>query len=301
MNRIDTEKLRDTITGLISEWDGTYGVAVHDLDDPSVMMAVGGTQFLPTASTIKVPILVELLRQAEAGDLSLQSEVELVEDEQLGGSGILKSLSPGLRLTLRDAAMLMIVLSDNTATNLVLDAVGGVDPVNDAMNELGFSRIRLHNRIDFELIGPDVRRLGEAEPVQMSELANRIARGTAFSKGVSLQAEAMMSEQQYLDQVPRYFDYNPYWRELNQESSLGVACKTGFFTGTRVDVGIVRFEPGGGFSYCVANHECDDESFLPEAEGVRRNGLIGREVLNVWWPDAAGPAPVISLPEEADW
>jgi beta-lactamase class A len=294
---VDTAALHDELLALTGGWEGLYGIAVHDLDDPSVAVDVGGTQVLPTASSIKVAILLELLRQAQAGKVDLEQLIELHADEQLGGSGILKAFSPGAQISLRDAATLMIVLSDNTATNMCTDAlVGGVDAVNAAMDELGFDQIRLHNRIDFELIGPDVRRLGEATAAQMSQMAHKIASRTAFGAEVSATAEQVMAQQQYLDQVPRYFDYNPYWRELDQDPTLSVANKTGFFTGTRVDTGIVRFPAGGGFSYCVANHELDDETFLPHAAGAHRNGLIGRAVLRAWWPDGPDAAPVVQPP-----
>lgn len=294
---VDTAALRDELVELTSGWEGLYGIAVHDLNDPSVNLELGGTQVLPTASTIKVAVLVELMRQAGAEKIDLEKSIEIRADEQLGGSGILKAFSPGASITLRDAATLMIVLSDNTATNMCTDAlVGGIDSVNAAMDELGLSAVRLHNRIDFELIGPDVRRLGEATAVQMSQLAHKIATGTAFDAEVSTACERVMAQQQYLDQFSRYFDYNPYWRELNQESVLSVANKTGFFTGTRVDVGIVRFPNSDGFSYCVANHELNDETFLPHAAGAHRNGLIGHAVLRAWWPDGPESVPVVAPP-----
>lgn len=294
---VDTAVLHDELVALTGGWEGRYGIAIHDLDDAAVAVEVGGTTVLPTASTIKVPILVELLRQAQAGKVDLEQLVEVRADQQLGGSGILKAFSPGAQISLRDAATLMIVLSDNTATNMCIDAlVGGVEAVNAAMDELALDQIRLHNRIDFDLIGPDVRRLGEATAIQMGQLAHRIASGTAFGAEVSAAAEQVMARQQYLDQFPRYFDYNPYWQELAQESTLSVANKTGFFTGTRVDTGIVRFPDGGGFTYCVANHEVADETFLPDAVGAHRNGLIGRAVLRAWWPDGPDSAPVVRPP-----
>lgn len=104
-----------------------------------------------------------------------------------------------------------------------------------------------------------------------------------------------MEAQQYLDQVPRYMLATPYWRELGQTPTLRIACKTGFFTGTRVDAGIVRFAASdGGFAYAVANHELADVSFGPEAEGVIINGFVGKALMSYWWP-AEVELPVFRL------
>ncbi|WP_448626393.1 serine hydrolase [Geodermatophilus sp. URMC 64] len=254
---------------------------------------------LPTASVIKLPILLALLREVEAGRVDLADRLTLEAEQRVGGSGILKVFEGGLRPTVRDVATLMIALSDNTATNMVLDILGGIDPVNAAMAELGLHTITLHNAIDFVVIGDDVRRLGEASVRELCELNRLIATREAFGEQVSVTAEEILATQQYLDQAMRYTLANPYARELGLVAPLSVASKTGFFTGTRVDAGIVRFGVGGGFAYAVANHEAADTSFLPEAEGAVVNGLVGRALVEHWWPSDAGPAPVVATPHES--
>jgi beta-lactamase class A len=254
---------------------------------------------LPTASVIKVPILIALLRAVEAGTVDLDDRITLQVSQRIGGSGVLKILDGGLQPTVRDVATLMIAVSDNTATNMVLDLIGGLEPVNQAMAELGLDSIRLNNAVDFQLIGDDVRRLGEATTGDLCELGRLIATRQAFGETVSATAEEVLSTQQYLDQAMRYTLANPYARELGLVAPLSVASKTGFFTGTRVDAGIVRFGTGGGFAYAVANHEASDVSFLPEAEGAVLNGLVGRALVERWWPADAGPAPVVPTAYEA--
>ena len=254
---------------------------------------------MPTASVIKLPILLALLRDVQAGRVDLADRLTLEADQRIGGSGILKVLDGGLRPTVRDVATLMIALSDNTATNMVLDVIGGIDPVNAAMAELGLHTVVLHNAVDFDAIGDDVRRLGEASVRELCELNRLIATREAFGEQVSATAEDILATQQYLDQAMRYTLANPYARELGLVAELSVASKTGFFTGTRVDAGIVRFGVGGGFVYAVANHEASDTSFLPETEGAVVNGLVGRALVEHWWPPEAGPAPVVRTPYEA--
>src|SRR5688572_18249849 len=77
-----------------------------------------------TASTVKVPILIELFRQVEAGKLGLDDRLRYTEDVFVRGSGILRELTPGLELPIRDVATLMIVISDNIATNMLIDLLG---------------------------------------------------------------------------------------------------------------------------------------------------------------------------------
>jgi beta-lactamase class A len=293
-----TDDVLSRIADLAGDFTGQLAVSAVDLTtgeridwQPDLL--------LPTASVIKEPILVALLRMVHAGTIDLADRVTLEASARIGGSGVLKLFDGGLQPTVRDVATLMIAVSDNTATNLVLDLVGGVEPVNQAMAELGLDSIRLHNAVDFERIGDDVRRLGEATTRDLCELGRLIATRQAFGETVSATAEDILATQQYLDQAMRYTLANPYARELGLEAPLSVASKTGFFTGTRVDAGIVRFGPGGGFTYAVANHEASDESFLPEAEGVVVNGLVGRALVEHWWPADAGPAPVVPTAYEA--
>ncbi|GAA1276787.1 hypothetical protein GCM10009609_44770 [Pseudonocardia aurantiaca] len=287
-----TKDVVGAIAELAERFSGQLAVSAVDLSTgervdwrPDVVM--------PTASVIKEPILLALLRAAEAGRLDLDTRVTLRESERVGGSGVLKVFGGGLQPTVRDVATLMINVSDNTATNKVLDLLGGPEPVNVAMAELGLNTIRLHNFVDFEVIGEDVRRLGEASVRELCELGRLIATRQAFSPTVSATAEEILSTQQYLDQAMRYTLANPYARELGLAAPLTVASKTGFFTGTRVDAGIVRFGTGGGFTYAMANHEAADTSFLPEAEGSVLNGLVGRLLVEHWWPADAGPPPVV--------
>ena len=296
------EVLEAEIAALAARHTGTLGVAAQNLATGAQVL-VNADEVFPTASVIKLPILVELMRRAVEGRISLDERVELRAEDQRGGSGILKALAPGLQPTLRDAATLMIVLSDNTATNLVLDALGGVDPVNAAMDELGLPTIRLHNRIDFDVIGSDVRRLGESSPRDMARLVAGIAGRRVFGPQVSEAVEDVLGAQQYLDQVPRYLQVEPYARDLGITPEITVANKTGFFTGTRADTGIVRFR-GDGFAYAVFHHGSADERFLPESEGAVLAGLVGKTLVEHWWPGEPAAVPTVptayALPGPAD-
>jgi beta-lactamase class A len=106
----------------------------------------------------------------------------------------------------------------------------------------------------------------------------------------------VLASQQYLDQAPRYVQESPYAAELGLDPQVRVANKTGFFTGTRADAGIFRFRDGGGFAYAMFHHGSSDETFLPEAEGSVLLGLVGKLLVEHWWPDDASSAPTVSTP-----
>src|SRR6185369_183492 len=93
-------------------------------------------EVVPTASCIKLFVLMELMRRLAAGDFTLAQKIPVLAGQQVGGSGVLKDLSAGIELPLRDVGTLMIVLSDNTATNMLVDLLG-LDAVNRTIRGLG--------------------------------------------------------------------------------------------------------------------------------------------------------------------
>lgn len=113
---------------------------------PEVDIRIAPELVMPSCSLIKVPILWTLLEEIEAGRLRLDQQVPLREEDKAKSRGILKELHAGLALTIRDLAMLMIVLSDNTATNLLLDRLG-FDRVNATCRSLGLSHTAVARRM----------------------------------------------------------------------------------------------------------------------------------------------------------
>src|SRR5207302_153052 len=106
------------------ELDGVMGLAVKDLTTGE-SFAVNAAMVFPQASSIKITVLMELLRQAQAGKLKLDDRVAIKQVHMVGGSGVLQFFGDASSaISLRDLAVLMIVLSDNTATNILIDQVG---------------------------------------------------------------------------------------------------------------------------------------------------------------------------------
>ena len=130
-----------SVESAIASVPALVGVAAKHLDSGEEILHNSGDVFF-TASTFKVPLLLELYRQVDAGKIDLSERVELHRDHRVPGSGVLKELGEGLSLTLHDLATLMIIISDNTATDILYNMVGR-DNLNNAMRELGLTKTQV--------------------------------------------------------------------------------------------------------------------------------------------------------------
>jgi beta-lactamase class A len=136
------QKFQRQLMRIASEVDGVLTLTVMDLTNGE-RFRVNDTVPMPQGSAIKIPILIELFRQAEAGTVSLDTRVALTAADQVGGTGVAQYFSAGQsQLSLRDLATLMIVLSDNTATNVLIGRLG-MEQVTATMRRMGLPGIRL--------------------------------------------------------------------------------------------------------------------------------------------------------------
>lgn len=131
---MNTEKVREIIKEFQARSSAPIGVAVKDLRTGKTV-SYNGDMVFPTASTFKVYILAELFRKIAAGECSLDETIVLTEEMKSLGSGVLANLSAGISLTLKDYAVLMMIISDNTATNILFDFVGGGEAIRRSVLE----------------------------------------------------------------------------------------------------------------------------------------------------------------------
>lgn len=205
--------------------DGVLGYAVVDLESGARFERLAHETF-PAASTIKLAILYELFRQADDRTLRLDEPRAIEPRHVVGGDGILKELSRP-SLTLRDLAVLMIVLSDNSATNAVIDAVG-MDAVNARMKALGLAKTRLARR----MMDLDAARRGDENVSSPADLAALL---TALHRGDGLTPP---SAKQALDILRKTPAVSYLRRQL--PDGVAVASKYGILDGVRADAGIIE-------------------------------------------------------------
>lgn len=135
------------IQKIVDEYRGVIGIHSVSLGENGEVFALNSLDTFPTASIIKVPMLMEYYRKIEAGELDPDENIMLLKEYICGGSGVLQHLTTGkTKLTLEDYVTLMIISSDNVATNLVYDKVGN-DDVNKLLHGLGIKGTKLSRKM----------------------------------------------------------------------------------------------------------------------------------------------------------
>jgi beta-lactamase class A len=182
--RADTAALRRTLDSIADAHHGVVGYSVIDLETGARINRRGDETF-PTASLIKVPILVTVYDLVAKGQLSLDDPLTVLKIDQVPGSGIIQFLHNGTLLTVQDAAWLMSTISDNTATNLLLDRII-IRRVWAKMDSLGLKHTRVHSksflRSSSVAMDSSVKYgLGVTTPNEMARLFELLAMGKAVN------------------------------------------------------------------------------------------------------------------------
>ncbi|NLG08430.1 MAG: serine hydrolase [Deinococcales bacterium] len=229
------------------------------------------------ASTIKVYVLLALLERVAAGELALEEELTVRADDLVSGSGVLKALTPGRRYPLLDLATLMIVVSDNTATNVLIERLG-VDAINASIARRGWRGTRLAGKLQLRAApGAAPRSPSVTTPADLADHFGRLWLGELLPPELSETARRIYRQQQ-LGELGRGIDHDAYSAEIG-EAPWRIASKSGSVRGVRNDAGV--FEPlRGGAPYVVAvmTRGCPDERFHQENLGARVVGEAARAV-----------------------
>lgn len=223
----------------------------------------------PTASLIKLPVMVAAYRLVDSKQLELTKPVTLTEADKVPGSGILTyHFSPGTKLSLRDAIRLMICYSDNTATNLVVDQIG-LPTTTTTMAGLGYAETRLNAKVfrSGTTIAPERSRqygLGSTTAKEMVRLIKQLHAGEV----ASAESCAAMMEHLFACDDPTML-----LREL--PAGTEVAHKTGAVAKTRCDAGLI-VSPSGPFAICVLTTDNADQRWDDDNAAQLLIGRIAR-------------------------
>src|ERR1043165_3515070 len=175
--------------------------------DTGAEYSLNGDEPVRTASTIKIAIMIEAFARVAEGKAKWTDELVLTKEKKVGGSGILQEFSDNLHLTFRDAVTLMMVMSDNAATNLVIDVLGA-DAVNARMQSLGMTQTRLMRKVfgggDSEEGRKEENKrvgLGRTSPHEMVMLMEKLERGEIVSPAASKEMLDLMKREQVTDGI----------------------------------------------------------------------------------------------------
>ena len=200
--------LDQQVKTLVGTFKGKVSLFAKNLDTGETY-TLSPDERVRTASTIKIAVMIEAYARVAEGKIKWNEEVVLTKEKRVSGSGILTELSDGLRLTMRDAVKLMMILSDNTATNLVLDVLT-TDAVNARMESLGFKNIKIMRRVGSggeSVAGKDPENkkygLGMSTPREMVLVMEKLERGEIVSPAVSKEMIDLMKREQGRNAIGR--------------------------------------------------------------------------------------------------
>lgn len=186
------KRLQEKIEAHLESAKGTWSVAVEDVN-VGALFSMNGDESLYAASIIKVPIMAAVFTAAEEGDIRLGDKLTLRKDDMVGGSGVLQFMSPGIELPICDLVTLMIIQSDNTATNMLIELIG-MGKIQAVMNGLGMERSEIHHKL--MIVQANRVNSNEITATDMNALLTRIARGKCVSLHASEQMARIMKQQQ---------------------------------------------------------------------------------------------------------
>ncbi|HSJ99954.1 MAG TPA: serine hydrolase [Kofleriaceae bacterium] len=237
-----------------------------------------------TASAIKLAVLVEAFHQVKEGAVALAAPITLRDEDKVAGSGVLPLLHGGLELTLEDALALMIALSDNTATNLAIDRLGGVGAVNRRLAALGYRHTHLYKKIYVPATEPmpaDQPQfgLGKTTARELARLMESVARCELGDPALCRRMLHMLRNQQLRYHVARYIETAD-----TTETPSAVAAKLGELDAARIEVALVAARSG---PIVIAAFTWDnaDQRYSPENEAAILIGRLAEAIVREWSPD----------------
>ncbi|HWR15215.1 MAG TPA: serine hydrolase [Terriglobales bacterium] len=229
-------KLEETIKDVDRRLDGYMGVAILDLTNGETMYYHADEVF-PTASSIKVALLAELYRQAEKGTLNLTDTYIVRKEDDAPDSAIFNGLTPGVtKLTLRDLAQMVVAVSDNAATNVLIDKVG-MQNVNAMLHDFTLTKTKLQRKM-MDVNAAKEGRENVSTPRELMMLMEAIYRGKVANQQLTNDLLKMLSTSKS----------SPMQRALGE--SVRVADKPGELDAVRCDFGVV-YAPNRPFVIAV--------------------------------------------------
>ena len=264
--------LEARLTPLIKAHKGDVAVSVKNLaTGESYAYHADGP--MPTASLIKLPVMVEAYRQSEAKIVDLNKSVTLTKADKVPGSGILTShFSEGATFPLVDAVHLMIAFSDNTATNLVLDQIG-LKSTAETMEKLGYPNTKVHSKVFRRETSVFPERstefgLGSTTAGEMVRLCEALWKKELVSPEAS---EAMLGHLRACDDKDKFPRFLP--------AGTKIAFKTGSVDQSRTAAGVIECGRGA-VALCVMTSKNEDKRWVADNAGNRLCADIARAVFD---------------------
>lgn len=263
----EPNSLESKLRGMLRGFAGTVSVYARNLDSGSEV-GIEPDRRVRTASTIKLPIACALAAEVEARRARWDERLVIRAQDKVSGSGVLADFSDGETINLRDAQTLMIIVSDNTATNLILDRIGA-DAVNNFMNSLGLTDTRSMRKIrgdgtqlkpaqgwSREGEKPENKKfgIGASTSREMVRLLELLEQGRVVSPAASKNLLSILERQQYKDGIGR------------RSGEMRIASKSGSLDALRSDVGIA-YTSHGRIAIAITVDDMPEIDYSPDNIG----------------------------------
>ena len=239
---MDKKRLEEYLEGI----PGKLSVYYKNLSTGEVLDYHGGLPLM-AASVIKIPVLVETFRQIQAGSLKRDQLYVLKEEDKMPSCGCLNRMHAGMNLTVQDLYNLMIILSDNTATNILIRLLGGTEELNGSLAEMGYKTCRV-NRLLFDSEASDKGIENYVSGIEIADMLEKMYRGELIGRRYSQEMLDILKAQRLKNKIPFYF-----------QGCVPIAHKTGEDDGITHDVGIVF--GSRPFILCCMGNETDCPRF----------------------------------------
>lgn len=232
---------------------------------------------IEAASTIKSYILLDLFRQVEEGKKDLEELLPYKESYRVEGSGVLHNMESGFSMQVKNYATLMIIVSDNTATNAMIDYLG-LEEINKTIEDYGFSGTKLHNPIDWD----EYKDLGTTTAKDYGEFFYKLHQGELVSPEASKAMIDIFKKQHYNSMIVREF---PQYYLAGDDSVAGsdelieVASKSGSMNACRNDGGII-YTPKGDYVLVMLHKEFYDSLYYMNHDATLYGAKVSRMILD---------------------
>ena len=239
-------------------------VSLYANDFKGNVIEINADEKFESGSCCKIFILAELFRQVENKKINLNDILKYTKENYVVGSGILRAMDFGVELTVKNFATLMIIISDNIATNIMIDLLG-IDNINNTCNDLGLSSTVLHNKIDFD----KYEGIGTTTPKDYGKIFEKICKKELWSKESSEQMLKILRNQHYNTILTR--DFPQYYldsEDTGDEELIYIASKSGSMDTCRNDGGIIH-TPYGNYVLAIFTKLFKDPLYYSDHESYR--------------------------------
>lgn len=256
-------ELHSTLETIIKGYSGTISVHVKNFLDGE-NLAIDEYRIYPSASTIKLVILAQAMAEVDSGAIHLDDFIELTDEDMVGGDGVLKELAPGHNFSILELLTLMIIVSDNTATNILIKLLG-MDSVNRMASALGLNSTRLR-RLMMDAEARKAGRENETCAYDMARFLGLLRDGSIVSRDASALMLSILRKQQVTGRLDLYLPVD--------SDCITLAHKTGDLDRLEHAVGIIS-APRREYSICVLTNDMESNKAGREAIGEISRAVYG--------------------------